>query len=67
MTIRPLTGDTPVCDLLTHHPQTFAVLESHGMCADCKASPPPAPLHHFSSRHGVPLETLTADLTSPTS
>ena len=62
MTMLPLTGDTLVCDLLTKHPQTFAVFESHGMCADCKASPPPVPLHHFSSRHDVPLNRLIAEL-----
>ena len=64
MTILPLTGDTLVCDLLAHHPQTFAVFETHGMCADCKASPPPVPLHHFSSNHDVPLDQLIGELTA---
>ena len=58
-----LTGDTSVRDILTKHPETFPVFESHGMCADCKVSPPPAPLHHFSSRHEVPLDQLITELT----
>lgn len=58
-----LTGDTTVRDILRSHPQLFPVFESHGMCEDCKAAPPPVPLHHFSSKHGVPLERLIAELT----
>ena len=64
MTTIRLTGETRVCDLLTRHPQTFAVFESHGMCAECKAAPPPVPLQHFSARHGVPLAQLLAELTA---
>jgi hypothetical protein len=62
MTMIPLTGDTKVCDLLRRHPKTFAVLEAHGMCAECKAAPPPVPLHHFSAKHGVPLDQLLTEL-----
>jgi hypothetical protein len=62
MTTIRLTGETQVCDLLTRHPQTFAIFESHGMCAECKAAPPPVPLQHFSERHGVPLAQLLAEL-----
>ncbi len=41
-----ITPDTTVRDLLSAHPELFAILERHGMCADCKADPPPAPLSH---------------------
>ncbi len=42
---------TTVLELLTAHPQTFDVLVNHGMCEDCKADPPPIPLHHFAAKH----------------
>jgi hypothetical protein len=64
MTMLPLTGDTLVCDLLTKHPEAFAVFETHGMCADCRIAPPPVPLHHFSSKHEVPLDQLITELTA---
>jgi len=46
-----LDGDTTVRDLLTRHPEAFDVLAAHGMCEDCKADPPPVPLHHFADKH----------------
>jgi hypothetical protein len=46
-----INGNTTVRDILTTHPETFQVFLSHGMCADCKADPPPVPLQHFASKH----------------
>jgi len=46
-----IDGNTTVRDLLTTHPETFPVFVSHGMCEDCKADPPPVPLHHFAGKH----------------
>ncbi|UCD74606.1 MAG: hypothetical protein JSV91_12555 [Phycisphaerales bacterium] len=62
MTGFPLSGDTTVCDLLSRYPRAFSVFEAHGMCEDCKAAPPPVPLHHFSQKHGVPLDQLIGEL-----
>ncbi|MCP4250530.1 MAG: hypothetical protein GY778_26095 [bacterium] len=46
-----LDGKTTVRELLTAHPAAFDVLLRHGMCADCKANPPPVPLDHFAGKH----------------
>jgi hypothetical protein len=46
-----LSGNTTVRDILTTHPETLPVFVSHGMCEDCKADPPPVPLHHFATKH----------------
>ena len=43
--------NTTVRDLLTACPQAFEVFLRHGMCEDCKADPPPVPLHHFARKH----------------
>lgn len=40
-----------VCDVLTKHPAAWSVFESHGMCEDCKKSPPPVPVMHFVNKH----------------
>jgi hypothetical protein len=60
-----ITADTTVCELLSRHPEVFPVLERHGMCADCKADPPAAPLHHFAGKHcGGDVQALIAELTA---
>jgi hypothetical protein len=46
-----LTSDTTVKQLLETHPETFSVFLAHGMCEDCRESPPPVPLSHFASKH----------------
>ncbi len=46
-----LDANTTVRDLLSSHPQAFDVLVAHGMCADCKADPPPVALQHFAEKH----------------
>lgn len=43
--------DDLVCDVLRRYPAAWAVFERHGMCADCKQSPPPVPLRHFADKH----------------
>ncbi len=40
-----------VCDILNRHPSAWPVFERHGMCEDCKASPPPVSVHHFVDKH----------------
>lgn len=40
-----------VCDVLSQYPATWPVFERHGMCEDCKASPPPVPVQHFVNKH----------------
>jgi hypothetical protein len=40
-----------VCDVLAKHPQTWDVFERHGICEDCKQSPPPVPIMHFVEKH----------------
>ncbi len=57
------TGETTVRDVLTHYPQAFAIFAAHGMCADCKAAPPPVPLEHFATKHQVNLTQLIGELT----
>ena len=47
-----LDGQTTVRKLFTAHPDAFAVLQRHGMYADCKAHPPPVPLVNFAGKHG---------------
>ncbi len=60
-----LTPETTVRDLLAAHPQVFSVFELHGMCADCKADPPPVPLRHFASKHcGGDVQGLMRELTA---
>lgn len=46
-----ITENTTVRELLTTHPDTFAILLDRGMCADCEAAPPPVPLRHFADKH----------------
>lgn len=59
----PLTPETTVRNLLTTHPELFAVLEKHGMCADCKADPPTVPLRHFAIKHcGGDMDGLIREL-----
>lgn len=58
-----LTETTTVRDLLTRHPETFDVFLRHGMCEDCKADPPPVPLHHFARKHcGGDVQGLISEL-----
>ena len=45
------TADDLVCDVLANHPKTWLVFERHGICADCRQSPPPVPIHHFVDKH----------------
>ena len=59
-----IDGTTTVRDLLAVHPEGFGVFLSRGMCEDCKAAPPPVPLHHFSTKHEVPLDQLISELSS---
>ncbi len=59
-----LTGDSLVRDILTECPDAFSVFEQYGMCDDCKVQPPPVPLHHFSTKHGVALDQLISELTT---
>ncbi len=40
-----------VCDIFQKHPEAFDVFERHGMCADCKQSPPPVTVSHFANKH----------------
>ncbi|MBI1388827.1 MAG: hypothetical protein GC154_10315 [bacterium] len=40
-----------VCDVLQRHPEAFSVFERHGMCEDCRQSPPPVPIAHFAEKH----------------
>ena len=54
---------TTVRDLLAVHPEVFAVLLRHGMCADCQSDPPAVPLGHFASKHcGGDTAGLLAEL-----
>jgi hypothetical protein len=46
-----INAHTTVRDVLTAYPDTFDVFLRHGMCEDCKADPPPVPLHHFANKH----------------
>ncbi|NOG53807.1 MAG: hypothetical protein HND57_05680 [Planctomycetes bacterium] len=62
MPVLDLQPHTTVRDVLTIHPETFGVFESHGMCDSCKTAPPPVPLHVFSVKHAVDLPTLIAEL-----
>lgn len=55
--------NTTVRDVLKAHPQAFDVFLRHGMCADCRADPPPVPLHHFAGKHcGGNVAGLIAEL-----
>ncbi len=56
-------SESTVRDVLTNHPETFSVFADHGMCADCKHSPPPVPLEHFATKHQVPIQQLITELT----
>lgn len=40
-----------VCNVLTEHPAAWPVFERHGMCEDCKASPPSVSVQHFVGKH----------------
>ncbi|MGC9329044.1 MAG: hypothetical protein ACP5I1_15520 [Candidatus Hinthialibacter sp.] len=40
-----------VCDVLDKYPAAWPIFERHGMCEDCKQSPPPVPVHHFVTKH----------------
>jgi hypothetical protein len=46
-----LMTTTTVSDLIGAYPEAFEVLMRHGMCADCRQSPPPVPLAHFAQKH----------------
>lgn len=46
-----ITPATTVRDLLQSHPALFDVLAGHGMCEDCRISPPPVSLEHFATKH----------------
>ncbi len=60
-----ISPNTLVRDLLTVHPEAFAVLERHGMCADCRANPPAVPLQHFARKHcGGDIGGLLAEITA---
>ena len=43
--------DDLVRDVLSNHPETWEVFERHGICCDCRKSPPPVPLQHFVDKH----------------
>lgn len=47
----PLNENTTVRDVIQTYPKAFEVFLRHGMCEDCKADPPPVPLHHFARKH----------------
>ncbi len=52
-----------VCDVLREYPQTWDVFLRHGMCEDCKTSPPPVPIQHFVDKHcDGQLESFLAEL-----
>ena len=58
-----LNPQTTVRDLLAEHPDVFPILLGRGMCADCRANPPPVPLSTFAAKHcGGDLEGLIAQL-----
>lgn len=58
-----LTAETTVRDVLTTYPKTLDVFLSHGMCEDCRTSPPPVPLAVFAIKHcGGDLERLVSEL-----
>lgn len=42
---------TTVRAMLAAYPQTFSILVEHGMCAECKADPPPVSLGRFATKH----------------
>lgn len=44
-------SDDLVCEVLTRHPAAWNVFVRHGMCEDCKQSPPPVPISHFATKH----------------
>ncbi len=46
-----LLPTTTVRDLVHTHPEAFTVFARHGMCDDCRKSPPPVPLAHFAKKH----------------
>jgi len=63
--MQTLDGNTTVRELLTQHPEALDVLADRGMCASCKADPPPVPLHHFADKHcGGDLPALINALTA---
>ena len=43
--------DDLVSDVLARHPACWAVFLRHGMCEDCRASPPQKPIRHFVQMH----------------
>lgn len=43
--------DDLVCDVLAKYPQTWDVFIRHGICEDCRQSPPPVPVSHFANKH----------------
>lgn len=60
MTFKP---DMLVCDVLSQFPTTWDVFLRHGMCEDCKDSPPPVPIQHFVNKHcGGKTEMFLAEL-----
>lgn len=46
-----IRADDRVSDVLGRYPKAFEVFERHGMCEDCRESPPPVPVSHFIHRH----------------
>ncbi len=62
-----INGDLTVRELLGEYPEAFGVLAGHGMCADCKADPPPVPLEHFAQKHcGGDLAGLIKEIEAAT-
>ena len=45
------TPNDLVSDVLSTYPEAWAIFEKHGICEDCKKSPPPVPIHHFVDKH----------------
>lgn len=47
----PYQATDLVCDVLNQHASAWDVFERHGICEDCKQSPPPVPIQHFVDKH----------------
>jgi hypothetical protein len=43
--------DDLVSDVLARYPACWDVFLEHGMCEDCRASPPQKPIRHFVQVH----------------
>lgn len=58
-----LNPDDLVSNVLARYPACWAVFLAHGMCEDCRASPPKKPIRHFVRMHcDGDLEGFMAEL-----